>query len=56
MSDAQEGSKAERREKLKSFLVEFLSFYHIDHPADGCVMPTLSADVARAATATRGDL
>lgn len=53
VSDAAEGSKAERREKLKGFVAEYLSVHHLEHPADGCVMPTLSADVARASTATR---
>lgn len=53
LSDAQQGSKSERREKLNSFVAEYLSVHHIDHPADGCVMPTLSADVARSGTATR---
>ncbi|OBJ51309.1 TetR/AcrR family transcriptional regulator [Mycobacterium sp. 1423905.2] len=53
VSDTESGSKAERRSKLKAFVAEYLSAYHVDNPAEGCVMPTLSADVARAGSATR---
>jgi AcrR family transcriptional regulator len=53
VSDTESGSKAERRSKLKSFLAEYLSAYHVENPGDGCVMPTLSADVARAGVSTR---
>jgi AcrR family transcriptional regulator len=53
VSDTESGSKTERRAKLKSFVQEYLSAYHVENPSDGCVMPTLSADVARAAASTR---
>ncbi|WP_406813515.1 TetR/AcrR family transcriptional regulator [Mycobacterium sp. M23085] len=53
LSDTESGSKAERRSKLKSFVAEYLSAYHVENPGDGCVMPTLSADVARAGASTR---
>ncbi|OBI12576.1 hypothetical protein A5712_07170 [Mycobacterium sp. E2327] len=53
LSDTESGSKTERRSKLKSFLAEYLSTYHVENPGDGCVMPTLSADVARAGVSTR---
>jgi len=42
------GSVTERREVLRQWLQEYISTYHRDNPAVGCVMPTLSADVARA--------
>jgi TetR/AcrR family transcriptional regulator, transcriptional repressor for nem operon len=47
------GTVAERREVLRVWLKEYISLYHRDHPALGCVMPTLSADVARAGPAVR---
>jgi AcrR family transcriptional regulator len=53
VSDTEFGSKAERRAKLKSFVAEYLSAYHVENPGDGCVMPTLSADVARAGASTQ---
>lgn len=46
-------SKAERRVQLTRFLTDYLSAGHVDDPAGGCVMPALSADVARAGQATR---
>lgn len=53
LSDTESGSKAERVSRLKSFIADYLSTYHVDNPGDGCVMPTLSADVARAGASTR---
>jgi AcrR family transcriptional regulator len=47
------GSVAERRELLRQWLHEYISAYHRENPAFGCVMPTLSADVARAGAAVR---
>lgn len=47
------GSVAERRALLKQWLYEYISAYHRENPAVGCVMPTLSADVARANPAVR---
>ena len=45
--DAESGSPAERRARLKDFLADYISAEHRQNPAAGCVMPTLSADVAR---------
>jgi TetR/AcrR family transcriptional repressor of nem operon len=42
------GSVDERRGLLHQWLGEYISDYHRENPAIGCVMPTLSADVARA--------
>lgn len=53
VSDTKSGTRAERRAKLKAFVAEYLSAYHVENPDDGCVMPTLSADVARAGGSTR---
>lgn len=47
------GSVAERRELLRRWLDEYISDYHREHPAVGCVMPALSADTARASPAVR---
>jgi TetR/AcrR family transcriptional regulator, transcriptional repressor for nem operon len=47
------GQVAERREMLGKWLDEYISDYHRGHPGLGCVMPTLSADVARASPAVR---
>jgi TetR/AcrR family transcriptional regulator, transcriptional repressor for nem operon len=47
------GSIAERREMLRQWLDYYISDYHRENPAIGCVMPTLSADVARAAPGVR---
>lgn len=47
------GTVAERREQLKAWLNEYVSLYHRENPALGCVMPTLSADVARVGAAVR---
>ncbi len=47
------GSADERRELLRTWLVEYISAFHRENPALGCVMPTLSADVARASPAVR---
>jgi TetR/AcrR family transcriptional repressor of nem operon len=45
--DANSGSLAERQQRLKQFLAMYISTAHRTDPASGCVMPTLSADVAR---------
>lgn len=50
---ASEGSVAERRERLREWLADYISAHHRDNPALGCVMPTLSAEVARAGPAVR---
>jgi TetR/AcrR family transcriptional repressor of nem operon len=45
--DSQSGSLAERQQRLKEWLAMYISAEHRRDPASGCVMPTLSADVAR---------
>ena len=45
--DVENGSFADRRESFKQWLAMYISSYHRENPALGCVMPTLSADVAR---------
>jgi TetR/AcrR family transcriptional regulator, transcriptional repressor for nem operon len=45
--DSESGSLAERQGHLKEWLAMYISAYHRANPASGCVMPTLSADVAR---------
>jgi TetR/AcrR family transcriptional regulator, transcriptional repressor for nem operon len=46
--DPESGSLAERQARLKEWLAMYISADHRTDPASGCVMPTLSADVARA--------
>ena len=46
--DPDNGSLAERQARLKEWLAMYISAEHRTDPASGCVMPTLSADVARA--------
>jgi AcrR family transcriptional regulator len=53
LTDSESGTKAEQRSQLKRFLADYLSAHHVENPDDGCVMPTLSADVARAGEATQ---
>src|SRR5882757_3671905 len=45
--DSESGSLAERQQRLKEYLAMYISADHRADPASGCVMPTLSADVAR---------
>ena len=45
--DFESGSLAERQVRLKEWLAMYISADHRADPASGCVMPTLSADVAR---------
>jgi TetR/AcrR family transcriptional regulator, transcriptional repressor for nem operon len=45
--DSESGSLAERQKRLKEWLAMYISADHRADPASGCVMPTLSADVAR---------
>jgi TetR/AcrR family transcriptional regulator, transcriptional repressor for nem operon len=45
--DSESGSLAERQQRLKEWLAMYISADHRADPASGCVMPTLSADVAR---------
>ena len=51
--DADSGTVAERRERLKSYLRMYISAQHCADPENGCVMPTLSADVARSSEVVR---
>ncbi len=51
--DADNGSLAERRERLRGYLRMYISSQHCSDPANGCVMPTLSADVSRSSAAVR---
>lgn len=53
LTESESGSKVERRAQLKSFLSDYFSAQHLQNPGDGCVLPTLSADVARAGAATQ---
>ncbi len=45
--DSENGSLAERQDRLREWLAMYISAAHRADPASGCVMPTLSADVAR---------
>jgi TetR/AcrR family transcriptional repressor of nem operon len=45
--DSKSGSLAERQDRLREWLAMYISAEHRADPASGCVMPTLSADVAR---------
>ena len=45
--DSESGSLAQRQDRLKEWLAMYISAHHRADPASGCVMPTLSADVAR---------
>jgi TetR/AcrR family transcriptional repressor of nem operon len=51
--DSASGSLAERKQRLKQWLAMYISAAHRADPASGCVMPTLSADVARSSPETR---
>jgi TetR/AcrR family transcriptional regulator, transcriptional repressor for nem operon len=51
--DADSGALAERRERLKGYLKMYISAQHCADPENGCVMPTLSADVARSGDTVR---
>jgi TetR/AcrR family transcriptional regulator, transcriptional repressor for nem operon len=45
--DSESGSLAERQHRLREWLAMYISADHRADPASGCVMATLSADVAR---------
>jgi AcrR family transcriptional regulator len=53
LSEVTSGTKADQRAQLKKILADYISTHHVENPGDGCPMPALSADVARAGTATR---
>jgi AcrR family transcriptional regulator len=48
LSDTDSATTAEGRARLISFLEDYISAHHSADPAEGCVMPALSADVSRA--------
>jgi TetR/AcrR family transcriptional regulator, transcriptional repressor for nem operon len=48
LSDTDSATLAEGRARLISFLEDYISADHSADPAEGCVMPALSADVSRA--------
>jgi TetR/AcrR family transcriptional repressor of nem operon len=48
VSDTDSVTFAEGRSRLQSFLEDYISIHHSTDPAEGCVMPALSADVSRA--------
>jgi TetR/AcrR family transcriptional repressor of nem operon len=52
--DCESGSLAQRQDRLREWLAMYISAEHRADPASGCVMPTLSADVARANPQIRG--
>ena len=51
--DAANGSLEERQERLRTYLGMYISGAHRADPANGCVMPTLSADVSRSSASVR---
>jgi AcrR family transcriptional regulator len=48
LTDTDSTTRAEGRERLISFIEDYISADHSTDPAEGCVMPALSADVSRA--------
>lgn len=46
-------TKAELRSAVKELIAYYISDHHVADPANGCVMPALSEDVARASARTR---
>jgi TetR/AcrR family transcriptional regulator, transcriptional repressor for nem operon len=48
LSDTDSVTAAEGRSLLESLVEDYLSIHHSADPAEGCVMPALSADVSRA--------
>jgi AcrR family transcriptional regulator len=46
--DTESGSLAERQDRFREWLTTYISADHRADPASGCIMPALSADVARA--------
>jgi AcrR family transcriptional regulator len=48
-----DGDLTIRRELLRTYLRRYISLEHRDGPGQGCVIPTLSADVARSGEAIR---
>jgi TetR/AcrR family transcriptional regulator, transcriptional repressor for nem operon len=48
LSDTDSATRSEGRARLIALLDEYINEAHVVGPADGCVMPALSADVSRA--------
>ena len=48
LTDTNSTTRAQGRARLISFVTDYLSADHSIDPAEGCVMPALSADVSRA--------
>jgi TetR/AcrR family transcriptional regulator, transcriptional repressor for nem operon len=53
VSGTESATVAEGRSRLLSFVEDYISIDHCAHPAEGCVMPSLSADVSRAQPSVR---
>jgi AcrR family transcriptional regulator len=51
--EPEDGDLPTRRERLRAYLRNYISLEHRDDPGHGCVIPTLSADVARAGKTVR---
>lgn len=51
--DSESGNLPERQDRLRKWLAMYIGVAHRADPASGCVMPTLSADVARASPKIR---
>ena len=47
------GNLTAQRDLLRAYLRRYISLEHRDNPGQGCVIPTLSADVARSGKAVR---
>jgi AcrR family transcriptional regulator len=50
---AGDADPATRRKRLRAYLRNYISLHHRDDPGTGCVIPALSADVARAGPGVR---
>jgi hypothetical protein len=53
MIEAEDGDLNTRRKLLRAYLRSYISLEHRNDPGHGCVIPTLSADVARSGDAIR---
>ncbi len=51
--EPEDGDVTTRRERLRGYLRSYISLEHRDSPGQGCVIPALSADVARSGLAVR---
>ena len=51
--EPEDGDLTTRRERLRAYLRGYISLEHRDAPGQGCVIPALSADVARSGLAVR---